>query len=65
MSKPDHEVIIELQVFLTNQQYSLVVIRNYCAYARGFLDHLAQRNILLTEVTEAQGAMTESGVWVV
>lgn len=54
MSKPDHAVIIELQAFLTNQQYSLVVIRNYCAYARGFLDHLAQRNILLTEVTEAQ-----------
>lgn len=54
MSKPDHEVIIELQAFLTNQQYSPVVIRNYCAYARGFLDHLGHRNMLLTEVTEAQ-----------
>ena len=54
MSKPDHEVIIELQAFLTNQQYSPVVIRNYCAYGRGFLDHLGHRNMLLTEVTEAQ-----------
>ncbi|UOA34143.1 hypothetical protein DSM110093_03978 (plasmid) [Sulfitobacter sp. DSM 110093] len=54
MSKPDHVLIIELQAFLTNQQYSLVFIRNYCAYARGFLEHLAQRIILLTEMIEAQ-----------
>lgn len=54
MSKPDREVITELEAVLTSQEYSPVVIRNYCAYARGFLDHLAHRNILLTEVTEAQ-----------
>lgn len=54
MSKPDHEVINELQAFLTRQQYSPVVVRNYCAYARGFLDQLAHQNILLTEVAEAQ-----------
>jgi site-specific recombinase XerD len=54
MSKPDCEVLSELKAVLTSQQYSPVVVRNYCAYARGFLDHLAQRNILVAEVTEAQ-----------
>lgn len=54
MSKPDCEVITELKAVLTRQQYSPVVVRNYCAYARGFLDHFAQRNILVADVTEAQ-----------
>jgi len=31
-----------------------VVVRNYCAYAHDFLDHLAQRNIPVADVTQAQ-----------
>jgi len=54
MLKPDCEVITELKAVLTSQQYSPVVVRNYCAYARGFLDHLAQRHILVADVTEEQ-----------
>ena len=41
MSKPDCEVITELKAVLTRQRYSPVVVRNYCAYARGFFDHFA------------------------
>ncbi len=54
MSKSDCELITELKAVLISQQYSPVVVGNYCAYARGFLDHLARRNILVTDVTEAQ-----------
>lgn len=54
MSNTDRELIAELEVVLTRQQYSPVVVGNYCAYARGFLDHLAQRNILVADVSEAQ-----------
>ena len=54
MSKSDCELITELKAALTSQQYSPVVVGNYCAYARGFLDHLALRNILVADVTEAQ-----------
>lgn len=54
MSKSDRELITELEAVLTSQQYSPVVVGNYCAYARGFLDHLARRNILVADVTEAQ-----------
>lgn len=54
MSKSDRELITELKAVLTSQQYSRVVVGNYCAYARGFLDHLARRNILAADVTEAQ-----------
>lgn len=54
MSNTDRELIAELEVVLTSQQYSPVVVGNYCAYARGFLDHLAQRNILVADVSEAQ-----------
>ena len=54
MSNFDFELIAELRVVLTRQQYSPVVVRNYCAYARGFLDHLAQRNIPVADVSEAQ-----------
>lgn len=54
MSKSDCELITELKAVLISHQYSLVVVENYCVYARGFLDHLARRNILVTDVTEAQ-----------
>lgn len=54
MTKADRQVITELETVLTSHEYSPVVVRNYCAYARGFLDHLAQRNIAVTDVTEAQ-----------
>jgi integrase/recombinase XerD len=54
MSKSDRELITELKAILTSQQYSPVVVGNYCAYARGFLDHLARRNILVADATEAQ-----------
>ncbi|WP_454611393.1 site-specific integrase [Labrenzia sp. MBR-25] len=54
MSKPDCEVITELEAVLTSLEYSPVVVRNYCAYARGFLEHLAQRNILVADVSEFQ-----------
>jgi site-specific recombinase XerD len=54
MSKSDYELITELKVILTSQQYSPVVVGNYCAYAREFLDHLARRSILVADVTEAQ-----------
>ena len=39
MTKPDRDVITELEAVLTSQEYSPVVVRNYCAYARGFLGH--------------------------
>ena len=54
MSNTDRELIAELRVALTRQQYSPVVVGNYCAYARGFLDHLAGRNIPVADVSEAQ-----------
>ena len=54
MTKPDREVITELEAILTSQGYSLVVVRNYCTYARGFVDHLAHRSIPVADVTEAQ-----------
>lgn len=56
MSNADCELIAELKVVLISQRYSLVVVGNYCAYARGFLDYLAQRRIPITEVTAAQVA---------
>ena len=54
MTNTDHELIAELRVVLIRQQYSPVVVGNYCAYARGFLDHLARRNISVADVSEAQ-----------
>ncbi len=54
MSNTDHELIAELRVVLTRQQYSPVVVGNYCVYTRGFLDHLARRNIPVAHVSEAQ-----------
>lgn len=56
MSNAGCELIAELRVLLTRQQYSPVVVGNYCAYARGFLDHLARRNILVADVSEVQVA---------
>lgn len=51
------DLIAELKVVLTSQRYRPVVIGNYCAYARVFLDDLARRNITLADVTEAQVAL--------
>lgn len=56
MLNADNELIAELRIVLTKQRYSPVVIRNYCAYARGFVGYLVQRNIKVAEVTEAQVA---------
>ena len=54
MLKSDRELITELKAVLTSQQYSPVVVGNYCAYARGFRDHVERQNILAADVTEAQ-----------
>ena len=54
MTKADCEVITKLEAMLTSQEYSPVVVRNYYTYARAFLDHLAERNIPVADVTEAQ-----------
>lgn len=56
MLNTDLELIAALRVALARQQYSPVVVGNYCAYARWFLDHLAQRNIAVADVSEAQVA---------
>jgi hypothetical protein len=56
MLNADYELITKLRIVLTKQRYSPVVIGNYCAYARGFLDYLAQRNMQIAEATEAQVA---------
>jgi integrase len=56
MSNTNDQLITELRAVLASQRYSPVVAGNYCAYARGFLDYLAQRSIPITEVTEAQVA---------
>jgi integrase/recombinase XerD len=56
MSKSDRELIAELKAVLTSQQYSPVVIRNYCAYAHEFLDWLTRREIPVADVTEAHVA---------
>jgi site-specific recombinase XerD len=56
MSNTDCELIAELKAALTSQQYSPVVVGNYCAYSRGFLDYLERRDIPILEVAEAQVA---------
>jgi len=56
MSNTDCELIAELKAVLTSQQYSPAVVGNYCAYSRGFLNHLERRDIPILEVTEAQVA---------
>jgi site-specific recombinase XerD len=56
MSNTDLGLIAELRNVLTSQKYSPVVIGNYCAYARWFLEYLARREIPITDVTEAHVA---------
>lgn len=56
MLNADYELIAELRIVLTTQRYSPVVIGNYCAYARGFVDYLAQRDLPIMDVTEEQVA---------
>ncbi len=56
MSNSNDQLITELRTALSTQQYSPVVIGNYCAYAHGFVEYLAQRNIQIAEITEAQVA---------
>lgn len=54
MSNTDHELIAKLRDLLTSQNYSPVVVGNYCAYARGFLEYLERRDIPVADVTEPQ-----------
>ena len=54
MPNTDGELIAELRAALIHENYSRVVIGNYCAYARGFLDYLTARKIRVADVTEAQ-----------
>jgi site-specific recombinase XerD len=56
MSNADRKLIAELKAALTSQRYSPVVIGNYCAYARAFLDYLARWSISVAAVSEAQVA---------
>ncbi|MFG6084178.1 site-specific integrase [Paracoccus litorisediminis] len=56
MLNADNELIAELRTVLAKQRYSPVVIGSYCAYARGFVEYLAQQNIEITDVTEAHVA---------
>ena len=54
MSTTDLELIAKLRDALTSQKYSLVVIGNYCTYARWFLEYLARRKLPIADVTEAE-----------
>jgi integrase/recombinase XerD len=54
MSNTDFELITELKAVLTLQRYNPVAVGNYCAYARGFLDHLGQQNIPVWDVSAEQ-----------
>jgi len=56
MLNVDYNPISELRISLIEQRYSPVVIGNYCAYARGFLDYLAQQDLPIMDVTEDQVA---------
>ncbi len=56
MSNTDRDLIAELAHGLAGQSYSPVVVRNYCAYARDFLNFLAQHEIPVTAVTPSQVA---------
>jgi site-specific recombinase XerD len=51
MSSTSRNLIAELAEDLTSQRYSPVVVRNYCAYARDFLAHLARYEVPVTAVT--------------
>lgn len=54
MSDNRDELIAALNSSLISQRYSLVVARNYCTYASGFLDHLGQRGIPVADVIDVQ-----------
>lgn len=56
MSKSERELIVELEAVLIGRRYSPVVIRNYCSYAREFLDYLMYRGIPVADVTETEVA---------
>ncbi|UXN57798.1 site-specific integrase [Phyllobacterium zundukense] len=56
MSKSERELIVELEAVLNGRRYSPVVIRNYCSYAREFLDYLMHRGIPVGDVTEIEVA---------
>jgi site-specific recombinase XerD len=50
MPNNDRDLIAKLADGLTRQSYSPVVVRNYCAYARDFLAHLAPYEVPVTAV---------------
>lgn len=56
MSSNSDHLIAALRTELIRQQYSPTVVHNYCAYARGFLDHLFLENIPVADVSEVQVA---------
>jgi integrase/recombinase XerD len=56
MSKYEPELIVELEAVLIGRRYSPVVIRNYCSYAREFLDYLMHQGIPVADVTEIEVA---------
>ncbi|MGE1080625.1 hypothetical protein, partial [Bacillus subtilis] len=56
MSSNSDHLIAALRTELIRQQYSPTVVHNYCAYARGFLDHLFLQNIPVADVSEVQVA---------
>ncbi len=53
MSDSRHELIAALKFSLIGRRYSPVVVRNYCVYASGFLDYLAQRGTPIADVVDA------------
>ncbi len=54
MSNTYRDLIAELADGLTKQNYSPVVVSNYCAYARDFLAYLAQHEVPVAAVTPSQ-----------
>ena len=56
MSNTYRDLISEYADGLASQNYSPVVIGNYCAYARDFLAYLARHEIPVTAVTPSQVA---------
>ena len=56
MSNADRELITKLAELLTRQNYSRVVVANYCRYAQAFLEYLAKRELLAATVTPREVA---------
>lgn len=52
MSNSCHETNRRTQVLAYRSAVQPVVVRNYCAYASGFLDYLAQRSIPVADVID-------------